>query len=65
MKSTAISPPMLAPSLSINSVLSNEGSSALLRMKVKVYPPQVGVSMHFFFDSSQLMGLHRRCKLSM
>jgi hypothetical protein len=47
----AISPPMLASTFSINSVLSNEGSSsALLRIKVKVYPPQV--SLHSSLSSS-------------
>lgn len=37
----AISPPTLPPVFSINSVISNEGLSPLLRIKVKVYPPQV------------------------
>jgi hypothetical protein len=40
----AISPPTLAPSFSINSVLSNDSSSPLFRIKVKVYPPQVSIS---------------------
>lgn len=39
----AISPPTLPATgtFSINSVLSNESSSQLFRIKVKVYPPQV------------------------
>lgn len=37
----AILPPTLTPTFPINSVLSNEGLSPLLRIKVKVYPPQV------------------------
>jgi hypothetical protein len=38
----AILPPTLTPSFSINSVLSNvnPGSSPLIRIKIKVYPPQ-------------------------
>ena len=41
----AVSPPTLAPAFafSINSVLSNEGSTPLFRIRVKVYPPQVSV----------------------
>jgi hypothetical protein len=44
----AISPPTLMPAFSINSVLSNEGLSPLIRIKVKVYPPQVSISLSFF-----------------
>jgi hypothetical protein len=41
----AISPPTLTTTFSINSVLSNDGSSPLIRIKVKVYPPQVSTSI--------------------
>ena len=41
----AISPPTLTSIFSINSVLSNEGSLPLIRIKVKVYPPQASVSL--------------------
>jgi hypothetical protein len=44
----AISPPTLTSTFSINSVLSNEGSDPLIRIKVKVYPPQVSVSLCIF-----------------
>lgn len=44
----AISPPTLTPTFSINSVLYNEGSSPMLRIKVKVYPPQVSIFLCIF-----------------
>ena len=45
----AIVPPTLTPTFSINSVLSNEGSSSpMIRIKVKVYPPQVSTSLSIF-----------------
>ena len=60
----AISPPTLTPMFSLNSVLSNEGSSSpLLRIKVKVYPPQASISL-CLFDSSQLIDLDRKSKPS-
>jgi hypothetical protein len=42
----AILPPTLTPSFSVNSVLSNvgPGSSPLIRVKIKVYPPQASIS---------------------
>lgn len=41
----AILPPTLTPTFSINSVLSNAGPglSPLIRIKVKVYPPQASI----------------------
>lgn len=46
----AILPPTLTPTFSINSVLTSEGSSSspLFRIKVKVYPPQVIISLCIF-----------------
>jgi hypothetical protein len=43
----AILPPTLTQVSSINSVFSNEG---LIRIKVKVYPPQVSVPLGIFLD---------------
>lgn len=45
----AVLPPTLSPAFSINSVLSNEGSSSpLFKIKVKVYPPQASILLCIF-----------------